>query len=213
MNFIQTFKNYLFSSNWNLINPTYRFSSIFYKRFTIDFLLRVFTFLPFTIFFAFMIHNGYFQDTADTMLQSGQNLYGYLVVIFVYIPIFLFFIASLIVSLIGSILKRTIFTPDFEDGEFSVTPKNYLQAFMNAWKNLWYLTVETFILIFFSKIIIELYVVNSISFSLLSLVKAVLVTVGTSAILASVLSLPWLKSKKNTTKDKESVESNDTVIG
>lgn len=213
MNFIQTLKNYLFSSNWNLINPSYRFSSIFYKRFTIDFLLRLFTFLPFSFFFAFMVHNGYFKEIADTMLQSGQNFYGYLVVIFVYIPVFLFFVASLIVSLIGSILKRTVFTPDFEEGEFSITPTNYLQAFVNAWKNLWYLTVETFALIFLSKIIIELYVINTISFSVMILVKAALVTVGTSAILASVLSLPWLKSKKNTPTDKEPVESNDTVIG
>lgn len=213
MNFIQTFKNYLFSSNWNLINPSYRFSSIFYKRFTIDFLLRVLTFLPFTIFFAVMIHNGYFQDTAETMLQSGQNLYGYLVVIFVYIPVFLFFVASLIVSLIGTVLKRTVFTPDFEKDEISITPTNYLQAFVNSWKNLWYLTIETFILIFLSKIVIELYVVNTISFSLISLVKAALVTVGTSAILAAILSLPWLSAKKNTPKDKEPIESNDTVIG
>lgn len=212
MNFFKTFKNYLFSSNWNLINPSYRFSVVFYKRFIIDFLLRVLTFLPFMIFFAFMVHNGYFKDTAETMLKSGQNLYGYLLVIFVYVPAFLFFVSSFLVSLLGSILKRTIFAPDFEKDEVSVLPVSYSQAFINSWKNLWYMTLETFALIFLSKIIIELYVVNTISISFIELIKAALVTVVTSAILSAILSLPFVKSKSKK-EMKNSSQSNDTIIG
>jgi hypothetical protein len=208
MNFIQIFKNYLFSSNWNLTNPNYRFSPVFYKRFLIDFFLRIFTFLPFSAFFAFMIHNGYFKETADTMLHSGQNLYGYLIVIFVYVPLFLFLMASFLISLLGIIFKRTVFQPDFDNQEVSILPKNYKEAFINSWKNFWYLTLETFVLIFLSKIIIELYVINTISISIVEILKAVLITILTSSLLASIFSLPWLKSKKN-----ESIDSNDTVIG
>lgn len=205
MNFITILKNYLFSNNLSLTNPSYRFSSIFYKRFTIDFLLRMFIFLPFGIFLAILVKNGYFKEIADTMLQSGQNVYGYLVVIFVYVPIVLFFISSLISSLIGSILKRTVFTPDFD--EQPILPQNYLEAFLSSWKNLWYLTVETFVILFMSKIIIEWVFMNIMNVSFMSILKALFITVVTSAILALLVSLPWISSKK-----KIKTIDNNTVI-
>lgn len=209
MNFIQVLKNYLFSNNWNLINPSYRFSPVFYQRFFADFLLRLYIFLPFTITTAIMIHNGYFQDTADTMIKSNQNIYGYLLVIFLYIPIFLFFLASLISSVVGSVLKRTIFKSEVEDGEISKLATNYKEAFLTSWKNLWYLTLETFVLIFIGKIIVEMIAISGITLDLFGILKAVVVTIGTSGVLAAIVSLPFLKSKKvNVTP----VENNDTVI-
>ena len=210
MNFIHVLKNYLFSSNWNLINPSYRFSPVFYQRFISDFLLRLYIFLPFIITTAIMIHNGYFSETAETMIQSGQNLYGYLLVIFVYIPIFLFFLSSLIASIIGSILKRNIFALEEEESkETPILPNNYKEAFLSAWKNLWYLTLETFVLIFIGKIIIEMIAINTIALDLFGILKAVLITVVTSGVLAAIVSLPWLKKKKSTPE----LQSNDTVIG
>jgi hypothetical protein len=197
MNFIQIFKNYLFSSNFNLINPSYRFSPIFYKRFFIDLFLRLLIFLPFIIFVLFIINNGYFKEHAEIMFQFGQNLYGYLIVIFFYIPVFLLFVASLIVSLFGSILKRTVFISVVDTEENSLIAQTYQKAFLNSWKNLWYITLETFVLIFLSKIIIEIYAVNTISFSLFTFLKTVLFTMITSAIIASLISLPFIKFKKN----------------
>lgn len=202
MNFIQTFKNYLFSSNWSLTNPNYRFSSIFYQRFFIDFFLRIFIFLPFGIFIGALIYNGGFKDIAEIMFQSGQNLYGYLLVSFIYIPIFLFLVMSLIVSLFGSVLKRNIFKMDNEDGDISVLPKNYKQAFFHSWKNLWYMTVETFVFLLLSKFIIEFYANHAISLSLLILIKFLFSSILTSCVLALLLSLFWIHSS-NTDEEKE----------
>lgn len=209
MNFIQTFKNYIFSINCNLINPNYRFSSVFYKRMIIDFLLRIFVFLPFALFLFVMIQNGYFKETSDIMLQSGQNLYGYLMVIFIYFPILIFISSSFLFSVVGSILKRTIFK---SENEISILPKNYTQAFLNSWKNLYYITVETFIIIFIGKIVIEIVAVQSVDFSLLLVLKALLITIGTSGLLALICSLPWLKKQKST-QDLEYEQINqDTQI-
>lgn len=211
MNFVQIFKNYLFSSNWNLINPSYRFAPVFYKRLIIDFLLRLFIFLPFSIFFVYLVQNGYFKEVVDTMLQAGQNAYGYLLVIFVYIPVALFLIYSLIASLLGSILKRNIFIMDNQPEEISVLPENYTEAFLSAWKNLWYFTIETFVILFITKFIIELIAIHTVTFAIMPVLKSLLITVATSAVLALVISLPWLFSKKKVAK-KES-NDNDRVMG
>lgn len=200
MTFFQILKNYLFSNNFNLVNPSNRFSSIFYKRFIVDFLLRIFTFLPFSIFFLVLIKNGYFKELADTMLQSGQNVYGYLIVIFIYIPIALFFFVSLITSTLGSVLKITLLKLSHKENnektEINHFSNNYAQAFLSSWKNLWYLTLETFTILFIIKIIIELISAHTFTFDFMLVLKAVLVSVATSGILSLFTSLPWLYSKK-----------------
>lgn len=207
MQFLQILKNYLFSSNFNLVSPTSRFSPIFYKRFCIDFLLRIFIFLPFSIFFAFLVHNGYFKELADTMIEANQNAYGYLLVIFIYIPIALFLITSFIVSIIGSVLKKTLF--ELQTSEDIIFPKNYIEAFLMSWKNLWYITIETLAILFIAKFVIELIVIQTITFSLLAIIKSILITVATSSILASLVSLPWLfSSKKITSESKDNIIAN-----
>lgn len=207
MQFLQTLKNYLFSSNFNIVSPTARFSPIFYKRFLVDFVLRLFIFLPFSIFFAFLVQNGYFKEMAETMIEANQNVYGYLLVMFIYIPIALFFITSLLVSLVGSILKRNVFK--LNSTEDTILPTSYTDAFLNSWKNLWYITIETLVLLFVAKFSIELIAIHTITFDLLPLVKSILITVGTSAILASLISLPWLfSSKKINSEPKDNIVAN-----
>lgn len=207
MHLFQILKNYLFSSNNNILNPSYRFSPIFYKRFFSDFLLRVLTFTPFMLALFYLMFNGYFKEFADVMLQSGQNLYGYLLVIFVYIPVFLFFITSLLVSILGMVLKRTVFTPDNE--ELTNMPYNYAKAFINSWKNLWYLNIETFLVLLFTKFALEMYVEQTFSISFMVVAQASLVTLATSGLLASLVSLPWLSKKKQLEQDNV---DNNTVV-
>lgn len=206
MRFFQILKNYLFSSNDNILNPSYRFSPIFYKRFLLDFILRVFTFTPFILALFYLMFKGYFKEFADVMLQSGQNLYGYLLVIFIYIPIFLFLITSFLVSLLGIVLKRTVFVPDQE--QITFIPTTYLKAFINSWKNLWYLNVETFLVLLFTKFVLEMYVERTFSISFMVVVQASLITLATSGLLSSIISLPWLLKKKQHTDEVD----NNTVI-
>lgn len=210
MRFFQILKNYLFSSNNNILNPSYRFSPIFYKRFFTDFILRVFTFTPFILALFYLMFNGYFKEFADVMLQSGQNLYGYLLVIFIYIPIFLFFITSLLVSILGIALKRTVFTPNNE--ELTQLPHKYNKAFITSWKNLWYLNVETFLVLLFTKFVLEMYVERSFSISFMVVVQASLVTLATSGILASLISLPWLSKKNQAKENSDNNINNNTVV-
>lgn len=206
MRFFQILKNYLFSSNDNILNPSYRFSPIFYKRFFIDFLIRVLTFIPFILALFYLMYNGYFKDFADVMLQSGQNLYGYLLVILVYIPIFLFFITSFLISILGIVLKRTVFTPEPE--ETTVMPTTYVKAFVNSWKNLWYVNIETFVVLLLTKLILEMYVERTISISPLVLVQVCLITLVTSGLLSSIISLPWVFKKE---QDNDDVDNNTVV--
>jgi len=194
MKIIEILKNYLFSSNLNLINPSYRFASVFYKRFTLDVFLRLFIFIPYCIAYLFTINQGLFNETITTLKENNQNGYGYLLVTF-YIYISLVFSVSLFVSLFGSILKLKLkFNSD--NNEYS---KNYSQAVLNSWKNFWYLTFETFAILLLSYFLLSLAPSAkgaSINFTAIMFIKTIIITAISSLSLSVFVSLPFLRKKE-----------------
>ncbi len=194
MKFIETLKNYLFSSNLNLINPYYRFAPVFYKRFILDVILRLFIFIPYCIAYLFTIKQGLFNETITTLQENNQNGYGYLLVTF-YIYVSLVFSVSLIASLIGSVLKLKL-KLNSDNNEYS---KNYSQAILNSWKNLWYLTFETLVILILSFVFMSFAPSAkgvAMNFTAMMFIKSIVITASSSLSLAVLVSLPFLRKKE-----------------
>lgn len=201
MKFIDTLKNSLFSNNLNLINPSYRFAPIFYKRFFIDLILRLFIFVPFCISYLFTIKRGTFDDFLITLQQNNQNGFGYLLVMF-YVYIALIAVISMVASIFGSAIKLKFKLNPDTSNEYS---QNYSQAVINSWKNLWYLTFETLAILVLSFFLMSFapsakgVVMN---FTAMMFIKSLVITATSALSLSVLISLPFLRKKEITQETK-----------
>lgn len=194
MKITQIFKNYLFSNNLNLINPAYRFSPIFFKRFMIDLLLRLFIFVPFCIGYLFTIKHGTFDEILITLQQNNQNGYGYLLAM-LYVYLALIFLISFFSSIVGSVIKLKFKQNPEVSNEYS---QNYFQAVMNSWKNLWYLTFETLIILILSFLLMSFAPSAKgavMNFTAMMFIKSLLITASSAFSLSVFVSLPFLRKK------------------
>ena len=203
MTLLTILKNMIFSNNLNLRSLNYRLSPIFYKRIFLDFILRLFIFLPFLFGAYFYLDNsGFLSNVNKTMLDNNQKLSGYMFVILL-IVFTIILTVSLLYSLIGSLLKFTVLNYDDDTNDepndkveiLSDIPTLFGLKFLSVLKNLWFVSFETVIIISLFYLSITYYVTHSIDFSLLAkyIFRSFFVTGISSSLLALLLSLPYKK--------------------